>query len=387
MSYSKVPDAEAPAPAASDASTYPDANATELKLLTFLDGAMKNAKPSIPLPQISTKDVGPPPTMAELFAQLKAPAIAFGVSLTSALIVIFLANPVVEALYPYYACIVTFIGSLPTMKARAAQLSGVVFSRMTSVENEVNTAVTDLSNMIQGVISSGKANVDDVLNEYKPKITLASKMESTLKKMDPELEIPDVSSIEGVLDSAADSVTNAFKELEAVLDIEKMIPAPLQSEANFEKLAFYPVMGVLLAMQLFSTYKSTQTTDASTDDAAAAADDAAAAADDAAATDDAADSNQYAPVMAALSIFSSSVFSILIAFLLTQAVVIAKLVNTMINTIGGKVNAQVDAKLGAVCLEVFGKIHGGIKSEILMIMKKMAKLEKPLKKLPHIPGM
>jgi len=262
-----------------------------------------------------------------------------------------------------------------------------VFSRMTSVENEVNTAVTDLSNMIQGVISSGKANVDDVLNEYKPKITLASKMESTLKKMDPELEIPDVSSIEGVLDSAADSVTNAFKELEAVLDIEKMIPAPLQSEANFEKLAFYPVMGVLLAMQLFSTYKSTQTTDASTDDAAAAADDAAAAADDAAATDDAADSNQYAPVMAALSIFSSSVFSILIAFLLTQAVVIAKLVNTMINTIGGKVNAQVDAKLGAVCQEVFGKILGGIKSEILMIMKKMAKLEKPLKKLPHIPGM
>ena len=49
-------------------------------------------------------------------------------------------------------------------------------------------------------------------------------------------------------------------------------------------------------------------------------------------------------------------------------------------------NGLLDKKLGAVCKEIFGVVLGGIKQEMLKLMKKMAKLEGPLKKLPKVPG-
>ena len=82
----------------------------------------------------------------------------------------------------------------------------------------------------------------------------------------------------------------------------------------------------------------------------------------------------------------ASVVQLAITFFLAQAFMIAKLINGMINTVGGNVNSLLDQKLGAVCKEIFGVILGGIKKEMLALMKKMAKLEGPLKKLPKVPG-
>ena len=359
----KKPDAETTSDStAAPASPPANATAAELKLLDSIDAAMKNATPSIPVPQIKTSDLGPPPTKAQLFSQLAAPFAVLVASVGSALLVIFLANPTVKAAFPYYTCVLAFVGAIPASKAQVTRAVGSVIDQITSIENKVSDTIDEIGAAMSGALNSGKSNVVLVLSVYKPKLAMASKFEGELKKLDPDLKMPDLGSLETALDQPLEQCATAISSLKGLVDIKSMVPPLVQSEANFLQTVFYPILAAQLALQLYacfqangfdpSKFPNTMTSE-----------------------------EKYAPIFLALEASKESVIAILVAAVLCQASVAAMAINGMITKIAAKVQGLVDQEIGTVCNEVFGVLMGALKTQITTLMDDMLKLEKPLKKV------
>ena len=344
-----------------------DASATEQKLLASLDSAMSNATPTIPIPQLQVTDLGPPPTKAQLLAELTAPAVACAASVASALAVIILANPYVRAAFPYYTCVVMFVGAIPAQSAHVARSVGSVVDQIKAVEDKVASSIDTIAAATAGAIGAGKANIDALLGEYKPKLDLANKCEADLKQADPSLTIPDVSALETVLDQPQADCAAAVAALKKLVDIESMVPPLARSENAFLRGALYPILAAQLAVQLYACYKENGFDPSRYPDTMTAAE-------------------KYGPILLALNALKDSAIAVVVAAVLCQASTTALAINAMIAKIAKKVQSLLDQEVGNVCDEIFGALMGKIKSEILTLMGDMKKLDGPLSKFSSISG-
>jgi len=92
----------------------------------------------------------------------------------------------------------------------------------------------------------------------RPKLDKFTKLEKTLQKINPNIDIPDVSDLEEEMEAAEGNVTSKFKDIETSLDIPNRIPAPFRSKAHFQTYIVYPILLVYLSIMLFLAFTASR---------------------------------------------------------------------------------------------------------------------------------
>lgn len=100
--------------------------------------------------------------------------------------------------------------------------------------------------------------INEALEPMRPKLDKLTKLESKLKMIDPDVDIPDASDLEEEMETAEGKVVAKFDEIKDAIDIMGMIPAPFQTKKNFDKYIVYPVLVVYLSIVMFLAFQSTK---------------------------------------------------------------------------------------------------------------------------------
>jgi hypothetical protein len=179
---------------------YPEAgSAVEAEFLGRLDDAIDNCKPEIKIPRLSPAHFGNSKDgeessqgsgYMELIKSLKFPTVALSVTIVSAFVVIVISSPLARAMFPYYACALSFLSSIPSIKKRFLDKIGAVFDKMASVKTGAEQKVQGISDKGMHYLDMTEKAMNRALAPIKGKLAVATKFESMLKKVDPTIDIP-----------------------------------------------------------------------------------------------------------------------------------------------------------------------------------------------------
>jgi len=354
------------------AEKYPEANEQELKLLMLLDGAKEKATPEINLPRLNPEDIGIPLSLREFFGSLKLATVSLIVILMTALPVVLSGSPVAIALFPYYACLLVFVASVPATRKRLSEQFMAIFENIEEVQANVNDKISAVLDGGTAYVASVQDNIDKVLEPIRPKLDQVTKLESALRKINPNIDIPDVSDIEEKLDDAADSIRDVFDSTKKAADLTKHIPKPLRSRINFEVIVTFPALLVFLILQLVAVFASSG---GGSSAAGAVVETAAGSA-----------ATAFNPglIAAAFKSYFAVVIQLGISFFSTQSSFLAKGMNNGIDKVECDVNEVLNRIVEPVFKNFFVKRMEEIKAKILELIKKMEMIEGPLKKLTSI---
>lgn len=203
MSYEQVPDVECGSEGGLPPSVilitkakerYPEAGTDiEAEFLGRLDDAVENCHPRISLPRLEQPDSPVGKGLKDVFAfvkSLKLPTTALAVTLTSALVVILTANPLVRVIYPYYACVVAFSASIPAIRRRFLGAIGPVLEKFTNMKETVERELTKVSDTALSYLNITESSMNRALGPINQKLAAVTKLETMLQKVDPSIDIP-----------------------------------------------------------------------------------------------------------------------------------------------------------------------------------------------------
>ena len=267
--YTQIPDVESGVVATSvsteEAITqramqrYPEANAMEATFLGKIDDAMENCKPQIVLPKVKAEDLGDASAASSLesFAKsLVLPTKALIVSLLSGLLVIVLHSPFAAAIFPYYACLLTFLSSVPATKARLLDQATPAIKKVDDTKNSIETIVGQVATKALDVLSDAEAAMYKAIAPIKDKADMATKLETMLRMIDPTIDIPDTTDIEKGFDGFEFMIKGGFDKVNEGVDISRSLPKVFQSLSAFQNYFIYPFLAVCLLLQFVSVYHS-----------------------------------------------------------------------------------------------------------------------------------
>jgi hypothetical protein len=207
-SYEPVPDVEQPADTADDdddgiTSTdmiiakaqgrYPEAGtALEAEFLGRLDDAIDHAEPKISVPRLALKDLQPTSEMdhMELIKALKLPTAALAVTITTALILTVTQSPTADAVYPFYACLLTFLSSVPDIRKRFMAAVAPVFDNLSTMKKRIEGRVDGVATKGLRYLSITETAMNQAIAPIKDKLAFATKAEVMLREIDPTIDIP-----------------------------------------------------------------------------------------------------------------------------------------------------------------------------------------------------
>jgi len=423
--YGSIPDIEegitsdSPQPTAlTPAQKYPEANDQELAFLIILDEAMANSKPKIDLPTIKATDLGEPPSVREFVDSLLAPSAAFAISAATALWIMGETNPttqaVAAALFPYYSCILVFAATVIPTKYRFNAWSGSILSKIDVIKQSTTDKVEAVSSIALRYVTKAETTKDDVLRPIEAKLEYATKIEVQLQRIDPTIDIPDISDIDEAFDGFADVIENAADKTSKAVDVSRKVPKAMESQKNLELYVFYPVMCILLLTQLLLVWITSQAVASMSSDEINAdinVTSVPAEVDTAfrgllrgsmtnvtdfvetssSISDDSIISLQEDPSQMQLLIISlqtyvTAIIQLVVTYVMTHYGVLAKEMNRHIKNIEDDVNETLDLYAGPVFKFVFDDGFGGVKEKFLDLVHKMEKIEGPLRKLDKMTG-
>ena len=384
--YAPIPDVEegttipdsAPDPLIALAEKYPEANEHELAFLGALDDAIEKAKPTVTLPTIKAQDLGPPDSPQEFLESIRIPSVAFGASFVSALIVMATNSRIFIALFPYYSCILLFVGSIPPMKERFSKQAAVIFDGIESKKREVVTKIDGVCTTAVGFVDKAEALMENALGPMKEKADKAKKLEKTLQMIDPDIDIPDPSDIEEAFDGFVDNIRAVFQVINQAIDLTRQIPMPLQSQEAFDMYVFYPTMAVFLVLQLIGVWTSTHG-ESSVDPADISNSTLTISNSTSPGTDDV-EENQMNLLLISFQTYFSTIVQLVITYVVTQLSFIALQINILIKNIQDDINEVLHKYSEETFRDVFQKGFGGVREKVLKMIRDIEKIEGPMKK-------
>lgn len=431
-SYEPVPDVEQPdddgfSPAdviiAKAQERYPEAGSQlEAEFLGRLDDAIEKAEPKITLPRVTAEQLQ---TMSKaagekdgdnaeeisdtkaLVHALKLPTAALGVTIASALLLLVVNSPLAKAIYPYYACILTFLASVPDIRRRFLKAVRPVFAKAQGQKEVVERKVDGVATRGLNYLGITEDACNRALAPIRDKLSFATKAETALRQIDPSIDIPDMSDIEKSFDGYETQLKTAFDGMQDAVDFSKSLPAPMQSLAKYQVYVLIPFLAFMLGLQLYGVYTTSTKTaaggsssmDASSDNVMGtvrlfastvsnvttfAPSENPTAAPTVVATDE---ESEWLEMWIAIQTYVSTVIQIMVAFIVTQVRTMAALLNSQISVIERKTNRQLKAKVGDTFDKIFKKGFGTIRTKFLDLVRKIDKIEGPINQIKDkIPG-
>jgi hypothetical protein len=405
--YEQVPDVEIgviPEPEVDPRKTYPQADELQAKLLGYLDEVIKLPNPQIQVPYIQARQVaGAPTSIADLVDSIKIPTFVFIASAAAAVGVIASDSALARFIFPYLACVAAFAATVPSLTKRFTKQSERAFETIDKTEASVDGKVDAVTFKVTFFMDRIQEMLEEVLEPIRPKLDMATKAEVVLKKIDDSIDIPDPSDIEKELDGCADEVQEKMEAVKKLINFRKFIPIFFRSKENFTKYAVYPVLAVFLVMQLVSVYQSSQMEAADNVDnetegqtrrflrgtvqihvreLVESATSEASWNATSSSMEDASESSSWYPIWVSIQVYVTALVQLMIGFLMTQAAVVAGVLNkTVIQPVNDYVNRAIDTT-GAT--QVFDKYLTTklqeLRNKMLKLINDMVKVDTAMEK-------
>lgn len=399
---------------------YPDVSEEEAELLGLLDDAIDKADDldfTLPLLPVGSIAKGLPEDIMGLIAALQIPLASFVSTLGIAAVFIAVNNPIVYAIYPYVACIINFLGAVPSLKKRFGISINIILSKIYTIGKQVDLEIDAVCDGALKVLTSIDSGIESVIAPIKEKLDQATKVEKMLQKINPDIDIPDATDIEEELSEASDKIISVITRVKDSINLNDVIPKAIQSKPMFDQFVVYPFLAVSLLTQLIQTYLAIQSNnqdDAGNGNSVGPASvnmtyvDVTDFSDVTHVTtfadsisrvllDTSLNSNstsqtsfidevelQWHLVVLAFNSFIVAVVQIFICFFSTQKTLIYVMINKQILKIVGKTKAKLKEAAKPVFHDVFFVSLNFIKKQLLALIKKVERIEGPMSKIPKV---
>jgi len=271
-SYEAIPDVEAGVAAAATTSTghhhpstksreavratHPGLKDREVDLLATLDEAVAN-KPSFAVPAVDPHALESKgktflvsllqPTVTVVCSTLVSWLLAL--TAQSEMGLASLATFLIP-FYPYLNAIAVFVSSYFPLAGRFTDAVSPVLDQMGSTVQKAERNVDALGDRVDQIIESIQVQVNEVMEPYKPMFARAVQAETALRKINPDIDIPDPDDINREFDEAQGIVGAKLDQAKEKINVEKVIPVPLRSKQSFYWRIVVPVAVVAFLFQL-----------------------------------------------------------------------------------------------------------------------------------------
>lgn len=201
--YGAIPDAEQPEDnelppsdilIARAQEKYPEAGTkVEAEFLGRLDDAIDNCQPKISIPRISPDQLQPTSDIKDqnaLLHALKLPTVALVAMIATAFLLMITTSPLAKVIYPYLACITTFLSSVPDIRKRFLSAAVPVFDKFDRLKETTEQRVEGVSSKGFQYLNATEKAMNQSIAPIKDKAEFATKMESALRRIDPDIDIP-----------------------------------------------------------------------------------------------------------------------------------------------------------------------------------------------------
>lgn len=409
--YEEVPDAETPVippPETNPRELYPEADEDAARLLGDLDTVIKLPNPQVKLPRVKASSLaGAPTTWKELLEAMKTPTLTFLGIAVAAIATIVWGSPLVQKLFPYIACVIEFVATVPALIERFTKQSNVAFETLDEAQGTVDAQVDAVTFKVTFIIDSIQDLVRKVLEPARPKIKAAQKVKGLLQKHDDTIEIPDPDDIERELDGCDEKVQTTMEQVKKSIDMTKAVPICFRSPQNFSLYVVYPILVVFLALQVYGVYQSSQTvhdaTDGSVQETASdvtrrflrgsVEQDLDAIVEEvrtstmSSQTSPSDEKVSWYPIWVALQVYLSAIAELVIGFLLSQAYMIAASLNIAVGRIENEANQAIET-MGAsqVFDEYLTTKMEALRANLLKLVHAMLKIDKVQKQFNDSPS-
>jgi hypothetical protein len=203
----------------------------------------------------------------------------------------------------------------------------------------------------------------------------------------PRNSFLDPSDIEKKFNDFEGELKTGFSGMQQAVDFSKDLPLPLQSIEKYQLYIMMPFLAVMLALQLWGVYVTSQTIQVSvvdgTDDGrmlVESAENVTMTPSLSPTTND--DMEQmFSEIWFAIQSYISTVIQIVLAFLLTQARAMAAIINSQIALLEGRVNKELRKAVGDVFEMIFQKGFSAVKDQFLVLVRKIDKIEGPINEI------
>lgn len=370
--YEPVPDVDSGV-AASDGKTsaerakekYPEASDLEATFLGHLDDAIDNAEPTVAFPPVDPSEIGEADSPSGLLNALKLPMAALVVSIVLTFLVVWIHVGGLTHAYPYLSALLIFVASIPPTRGRFLKQTAPFFDKIDSIKDLIEGKIKELEEKALSYLTQAYDAFNKAIEPMRPKLDLATKAETMLRKIDPSIDIPDLSDIEKSFDGFEDQVKAAFAPVMDMIDITSLIPIPFQSRFQLEMYSLHPFFVVFFLLQLLVTWLSTSFLFGNP-----------------------ANANEWELISYSILSFLVAAAQVALAFFFTNVLMVVGHINAFLLKVTGSVNGSLDHATGPTFTSVFKDGFGSIRDKMLGLMAKMNKLEGPLGKvkMPELPG-
>ncbi len=403
------------------AEKYPEANDQERAFLGALDSAIeKCSQPHITLPTFRAGDLAPPDSPLAFLQSLKYPTMALISSLVVGASIMTTNSPIYKFLFPYFSCILAFIATIPPIRERFLTRSQIILVKIKSQKNAIESKVTLISSNAVAYVDTAESFMDAALKPIKSKLDQVTELEKTLRMINPEIDIPDVTDIEEAFDGCTDKIRNAIGMVLAVVgySTSKAVPKTFQSQESLDRSIFYPLLGVLLCIQIFGVWASTHMNieDGGEGDIYSTKGLNATTAGGLNGTipevlsgtvtkgvhetitegfnatnssqiyyinvtqNQETEPTQMDIMLVSIQTYLTTMIQLILVYILSTIAAVTRKVNSFIKSIEGDVNDTLDKSIGDTFNVVFKEGLGGVRSKTLKLIRDMEKIEGPLKK-------
>eukprot|EP00523_Entomoneis_sp_CCMP467_P009887 CAMPEP_0168736768 /NCGR_PEP_ID=MMETSP0724-20121128/10033_1 /TAXON_ID=265536 /ORGANISM="Amphiprora sp., Strain CCMP467" /LENGTH=707 /DNA_ID=CAMNT_0008783981 /DNA_START=71 /DNA_END=2194 /DNA_ORIENTATION=+ len=262
--YEQVPDVEQGAAAAPAPASYSELPDNQAHLMKDFDAAAATANLEFEMPAADPNELaskGKDMIMSMLTPTITAvAAMASGLWLNYEAQYSALAGFLVLC-FPYINSTLQFATSIKPLQDRLYSAVEPIFAKKESAEEEVAEGFENITRTVDKKVDSLQEEVGDVLDPLKPTLDKASAQAAPLKRLDPDLDIPDYDDIDEEFDEAqgkvgdrVDAARNQFS------NVNQYLPEPLHSAKNFYWRIVFPVLLTALLLQLSVAFITTYST-------------------------------------------------------------------------------------------------------------------------------
>ncbi|GAX18182.1 hypothetical protein FisN_25Hh166 [Fistulifera solaris] len=302
---------------------------------------------------------------ADVVNSIKLPTCALVVTVSTAILSILSHHPLGKVLLPYFSCIVTFLSSIPSIRKRLLTKSSWLLAQFDSVQTQVETAMDEIASRGFQILHTTESTMNQALAPINVKLAAITRVESMLKTIKPDIDIPDPSDVKRSFEGLKEKLQNGFSNARELIHVRRSLPSPFQSPENFEWYIVIPYLVAMLAVQLVLAYMSQKKADPLEETNMNPAE---------------VDKEWYL-LWTAVQTYITAVGQILLAFLLTQLHSLVFFLNQEIGVFEGNINQELRRTVGGVFEDIFRRGFQLVKAKFLDLLEKVNQLEAPIEKL------